>query len=121
MSDDTFTAVAGLVALITDVKGCAKRLAELQATIVAAETAQAQLEAARIANERAFSEMKADLDRRQARLVEGEVELRLRLSAFNQREASRDATILNAADYPENPNLLPGTQCRGLLRERHYD
>jgi hypothetical protein len=66
MSDDTFTAVAGLIALINDAKACAKRLAELQAAIAAAEQAQAQLEAARIANERAFAETKADLDRRQA-------------------------------------------------------
>jgi hypothetical protein len=117
MSDDTFTAVAGLVALITDVKGCAKRLGELQTAIAAAETAQAQLEAARIANERAFAEMKADLDRRQARLSEGEVELRLRRDAFDQREPRREVEDR----YKPDPNLGAGTQWRGLTRDHHYE
>jgi septal ring factor EnvC (AmiA/AmiB activator) len=118
---DPFAAVAGLVALITDVKACAKRLDELRATIDAAEKARAQLEAARIANERAFAETKADLDRRQTRLSEGEGELRLRVSAFNGREARGEWPTSIEDRFPSDPNLGVGTQWRGLVRDIHHE
>ena len=44
---DPFSAVTGLIALLTDVKACAKRLSELQAAIDASEKAQTHLAADR--------------------------------------------------------------------------
>jgi hypothetical protein len=126
MSDAAaFSAVVNLIALVSDAKACAKRLEELRATITAAETAAAQLEAARVANLRADAERKADLDRRQARLVEAEVELRLRREAFDQREARRNAVNTSgppepADEFPYSPNFEPGTRSHtGLARARH--
>jgi hypothetical protein len=114
MSDATFTAIAELIALIVDPKGCAKRLADLQATLATVEGAQGQLESARIANERAFAEATADLDRRRLKIIEGEVELRLRRDAFDQREARQEASV---SSYPTDPNFAPNTRHpNGLAR-----
>jgi hypothetical protein len=59
-----FATVTALIALIADPKAAKARLDALQKAAAEIETARAQLEAARIANERAFAEAKADLDRR---------------------------------------------------------
>jgi hypothetical protein len=59
-----FATVTALIALIADPKAAKPRLDALQKAAAEIETARAQLEAARIANERAFAEAKADLDRR---------------------------------------------------------
>jgi septal ring factor EnvC (AmiA/AmiB activator) len=118
---DAFDDAFAILAAAADVPGCKARIGELKKTLDAIEKAQAQLAADRAAFEHEVAETKAALDRRQARLTEGEVELRLRRNAFDQREARRDAPTSSAADYPENPNLLPGTQCRGLVRDKHYE
>jgi hypothetical protein len=71
MSDaDAFTAVTALINLVSDPKAAKARLDALQKAAAEIETAQAQLEAARIANERAFAEARADLDRRETDLTE---------------------------------------------------
>jgi hypothetical protein len=114
MNPDAFAAVADLIGLISDPKACAKRMAELQVTIAAADRAQAQLEAARIANERAFAVSTADLDRRRAKIIADEVELRLRRDAFDQREAS------SAERFPHDPNFAPGTISHSGLARDHY-
>ena len=63
MSDAAaFATVTALIALIADPKAAKARLDALQKAAAEIETARAQLEAARIANERAFAE--ANLDRR---------------------------------------------------------
>jgi predicted nucleic acid-binding Zn-ribbon protein len=76
MSDAAaFAAVTALIGLITDPKAAKARLDALQKAAAEIETAQAQLEAARIANERAFAEARAELDRRGAELTERTFEL----------------------------------------------
>ena len=46
MTDEAFTAVSSLIALVTDAKACGKRLTELQQQIDAAAKAQAQAQLA---------------------------------------------------------------------------
>jgi hypothetical protein len=66
-TSDTFAAVIALIALVADPKACAKRLAELQATIDAADKAQAQLAIDRAAHERAVAEANHELDGRRSK------------------------------------------------------
>jgi putative heme degradation protein len=109
---DPFAAVAGLVALITDVKACAKRLDELRATIDAAEKAQAQLAADRAEHERRVAVDTAELAER-----DGAVRKRHLAATILEREVNERAQRF-AADlpprYPHDPNLF-GT----ITREPH--
>jgi hypothetical protein len=73
VSADAFnavTALIALIALITDPKACAKRLAELTKAAQEVAAGQAQLAADREAHEREVAEAKAGLDRRGAELTE---------------------------------------------------
>jgi hypothetical protein len=118
---DAFADAFALLAAAANPKDFEARITRLKKLSEQVDAEQAQLAADREAHAREVAQTKADLDRRQARLTEGEVELRLRRDAFDKREARREAPTSSAADYPENPNLLPGTQCRGLVREKHYE
>jgi hypothetical protein len=105
-SPDTFAAVTALIALISDPKGCAKRLAELQAKIAAAERAQTQFEAAQPVHDQAA----AALEAREIAVTEREqrvdaAELRL------LRELPRER-------FPLGANGEAGTRTwSGLVRE----
>jgi hypothetical protein len=103
-----------LLALITDPAAAKKRLAELVKATAEVEAGRAKLAADRAAHEREVAEAKAGLDRRQARVSEGEVELRLRLNA---NRAVKDAP--EPVDrFPFSPNFEPGTRAfTGLARE----
>jgi hypothetical protein len=76
MSDAaSFAAVAQLIALITDVKACAKRLDELRATIDAAEKAQAHLAADRDAHARDVAAATTASAAREKSLTQREIDL----------------------------------------------
>jgi hypothetical protein len=106
---ETFTAVAGLIALITDAKGCAKRLAELQQQIVAAAAAQSQLGAERDEFDRRSAAEKAAADARETKLRAREVAV-----GIAERDIlAREKIIADATPprYPFDPNIF-GTLTR---------
>jgi hypothetical protein len=114
---DAFDDAFALLAAAADPKGFEARITRLKKLSEQVAAEQAQLAADRAAHEREVAETKAAFDRRQARLTEGEVELRLRRDAFDQREGRREASISSAADYPTDPNFAPNTRHpNGMLR-----
>jgi hypothetical protein len=117
---DAFEDAFALLAAAADVKGFEARITRLKKLSEQVAAEQAQLEAARIANERAFAEATADLDRRRSKIAQDEVELRLRRDAFDQREARRETS--SADPFPFDPNFGPGTRSHtGLAREKHHE
>jgi hypothetical protein len=118
MTDDAFADAFALLAAAADVKGCEARITKLKKLSEQVAAEQSRLATDREAFARECAEAKAALDRRQTRLAEGEVELRLRRDAFDQRESRREASISSVADYPIDPNFRPGTRHpNGMLRE----
>jgi hypothetical protein len=107
MSDDTFATVVALIALISDAKACKARLEELRQLSEQIAAQRAALDAATQASQVAITEGNRDLDRRRAKITEGEVDLRLRRDAFDQREARRTHV---SDDLPIDPNFGPGTR-----------
>jgi hypothetical protein len=103
MSDAAFTGVTALIALISDPKGCAKRMAELQATIEVAEKAQAQLAVDRAVHERAIAEANRELDGRRLKIAEDECHIRL------QREGLKpsDGAPARRRHFPVRPKFRP--------------
>jgi hypothetical protein len=116
---DPFAAVTSLIALIGDAKACARRLAELQATIDAAEKAQAQLDADR----RAVAADKAAADEREKTLREREVKVAIgeHNLAKGQQELAAGRREL-APKLAFDPNFGPGSVGpSGLTREPYHE
>ena len=112
VTDDTFTAVAGLIALITDQKASAKRLAELQAQMAAVSAAQTHLDGARDVFERGSAARTREFDEREAKLRDREVAARLQEANLREREAVIRAS--KPDPYPPNPNFF------GTIRQEPY-
>jgi hypothetical protein len=115
---DAFQDAFALLAAAADVEGFEARITRLRKLSEQVAAEQAQLAADRAAFEREVAETKAALDRRQARLTEGEVELRLRRDAFDQREARNGAAASAEDRFPFHPDFPPGSRSHtGLARE----
>jgi hypothetical protein len=119
MSDnpESFAAVSALIALVSDTKSCAKRLAELRATIDAAEKAQAQLDADRAAHARTMAadeERAKSVREREAKLILGERDLRV------GQEALAAARRALAPRPGFDPNLGCGTMGPGGIVRDEY-
>jgi septal ring factor EnvC (AmiA/AmiB activator) len=111
-NSDAFAAVTGLIALITDPKACAKRLADLQQQLAAAAKAQAKLDADREAYERKVAADKAELAAREQKIAE-----RLYKAMRLEREPPRDPVDPDDR-FPHDPNFGPGTRSHtGLARD----
>jgi hypothetical protein len=121
MSDDVFADAFALLGAAANVKEFEARITRLKKLSEQVAAEQVQLAADREAHAREVAEAKAALDRRQTRLTEGEVELRLRRNAFDQREARNGAATSAEDRYPPNPNLPAGSSWRGLTREHHHE
>jgi IS5 family transposase len=118
VSPEAFAAVANLIAVIADPKGCAKRLAELQARMGAVTAAQTKLDA----DARTVAADRAAADEHAKAVREREVK-----AALAERDliADREALVAErralAAERPRfsaDPNLGPGGRSySGLTRE----
>jgi hypothetical protein len=118
MNPEACAAVTALIALISDPKGCAKRMAELQATIDAADKAQAQLAADRAAHERAVAEANHELDARRLEIAKSECDIRLQREGLKLQMAHKAA----AETFPFDPNFGPGSRSHtGLAREPYHE
>jgi peptidoglycan hydrolase CwlO-like protein len=107
-SPDTFTAVAGLIALVTDAKACSKRLDELRKLGAELAEAQAKLDADRethAASAAALEARETALAPREEACAQAEAEY------FQQQPRER---------FPASPNLDPGGRSHsGLTREAY--
>ncbi len=101
-----------LLTVLADPKATKARLESLQKATQEVAAGQAQLEAARIANERAFAETRADLDQRTAKLSEREIAARLQDANLREREAVIRAS--KPDPYPPNSNFF------GTIRQEPY-
>jgi hypothetical protein len=118
MSDASFTAVADLIALISDPKACAKRMAELQTLGAEIAAAQAKLDAARAEHDRKITADTAELAEREAAVGQRHV-----VVSIAEREVAaaraRDAAAMPPR-YPSDPNFAPGTISHSGLARDHY-
>jgi hypothetical protein len=111
-SPDTYAAVAGLIALISDAPACKARLAELQKQIEAATKAQTNLDADRAAHQAEVAAAKATFDARETALRKREVEVLVRSNDLDDRAAR-----LEESGKPWRPEKVD-TLGNGLTRER---
>jgi hypothetical protein len=112
-TDEAFTAVSSLIALVTDAKACGKRLDELRKTIEQAEAAQAKLTADREEFSQRAAAKTAAADEREKRIRAREVAVGIAERDILAREkALADA---KPPRYPHDPNIF-GT----LVREPSY-
>lgn len=114
---DSFAAVADLLALIAQPADCAKRLAELKASLAAIAKAQAKLDTERAEFDRQVAVTKAELAEREERVAKRV----LRAVQFEAQhpQVSEEETL---EAFPLDPNFGPGTRSHtGLTRARHHE
>jgi hypothetical protein len=85
-----FAAVAGLIALVTDAKACAKRFDELRSLSDQIAKSQAKLDSARAEHDRAAAAAQADILAREQKLRQREQELLGRESMLRHSQAIID-------------------------------
>jgi hypothetical protein len=133
---DAFTAVANLLALIADERGCQARLAELKAQIDAAEKAMRKIEHVREAHDRALARDRAeiaaersDLAKRQVAAERAEASLaetKERIAEFHRahhrgEEARRFEQLPGGGVRDWGPNGIYRDDAPRPLDDPHYD
>jgi hypothetical protein len=111
-SPDTFAAVTALIALVVDVKACAKRLEELRLAVEAAEKERAQLAADWASHQRTTSDARAELEDKAASLRKREVAVAIKERDLVERE--RVIAASKPDRYPPDPNF------HGTIRQEPY-
>jgi hypothetical protein len=111
-NSDAFAAVAGLIALITDAKGCAKRLAELQQQIDVATKAQSKLDSERVVHDRAVAAAEVEMIARETAVRKREVTVSIAARDLIEREKIVAASKPDR--YPQDPNF------HGSIRQEPY-
>jgi hypothetical protein len=110
VTDEAFTAVSSLIALITDAKACAKRLDELRSLGDQIAQAETKLDSARAEHERTAAASQADMLAREQRVRQREQELLGRESMV--RIAQENIAKWKSEHDFQDSDLQPGSTLR---------